>query len=137
MARLLVIDDDDLLRAVLVKALVKGGHEVIDAADGLRGVQLSRVNAIDLVVTDLIMPVQEGVETIVTLRQEQPDLPIIAMSGGLPNSGLYLNIAGRVGAQRVLAKPFKPADLLAAVDDVLSRRGPRKNEPPDTSSGGR
>jgi CheY-like chemotaxis protein len=136
MARILIIDDDDLLRGVLAQALIHGGHEVVQAADGQQGVELSRVNAVDLVITDLIMPVQEGVETIVTLRREKPNLPVIAMSGGLPHSQLYLEIAGKVGARRVLAKPFKPAELLSAVAEVLGSREAPQNGPPDEKSGG-
>jgi DNA-binding response OmpR family regulator len=120
MARILLVDDDDSLRSVLTKALTHAGHQVIQAPDGQQGVDLSRVTQVDLVITDLIMPVQEGVETIVTLRREQPKLPIIAMSGGVTNSQLYLDIAARIGAQRILAKPFTPAELLQAIDEVLA-----------------
>lgn len=120
MARILIIDDDDLLRGVLSKALVHGGHHVVQAADGRQGVDLARVTPVDIVITDLIMPVQEGVETIVTLRREMPALPIIAMSGGASHSGLYLEIAEKIGARRVLGKPFTPKQLLEAVDEVLA-----------------
>src|SRR4051812_5976819 len=119
MARILIIDDDELLRGVLTKALKHAGHTVVEAMDGQKGVELSRVTKLDLVITDLVMPVQEGVETITTIRKEQPKLPIIAMSGGLANSKLYLDIAGRIGAKRMLAKPFTPAELLAAINDIL------------------
>ena len=67
------------------------------------------------------MPVQEGFDTIMQLRACRRDLPIIAMSGGVPNSKLYLSIAGRIGAQRILAKPFTPAQLRAAIDEALAR----------------
>jgi DNA-binding response OmpR family regulator len=81
MATLLLIDDDDLLRRALIESLVKAGHKVIEASDGLQGCELARSLSVDLVITDLVMPVQEGVETIMTLRRERPRLPIIAMSG--------------------------------------------------------
>lgn len=123
MASILIIDDDHLLRGVLAKALTHANHTVIQAGDGLQGVEIARVAAIDLVITDIIMPVQEGVETIMTLRREKPKLPIIAMSGGVSNSPLYLDIAGRIGAKRVLAKPFTPAQLLETVDHVLAEEG--------------
>jgi DNA-binding response OmpR family regulator len=127
MALILIIDDDDLLRGVLAKALTHAGHSVVEAMDGQQGVEVSRVTNLDLVITDLVMPVQEGVETIVTLRKEQPRLPIIAMSGGVANSKLYLDIAGRIGAKRLLPKPFTPAELLAAINDILM--------PPDMPAG--
>jgi len=124
MARILIIDDDDALRSVLAKSLRHAGHEVVEATEGRQGMDLFRVTTLDLVVTDLIMPVQEGIETIVSLRREQPDLPIIAMSGGASNSKLYLDIAGKIGANRILAKPFRPAELLQAITDALERRSP-------------
>lgn len=126
MAQILLIDDDDLLRSVLAKALGHAGHTVIQAADGQQGVELARATSLDLVITDLIMPVQEGVETIMVLRRERPTLPVIAISGGLSNSKLYLEIAAKVGARRVLPKPFTPQELTAAIDEVLAEE-PRGN----------
>ena len=89
------------------------------ASDGRKGVEIARNNTIDMVVTDLVMPVQEGVETIITLHRERPKLPIIAMSGGLSNSKLYLEIAGKIGARRMLPKPFAPKTLVALIQEVL------------------
>jgi len=124
MASILLIDDDEMLRGVLAKALAHGGHSVIQAGDGRQGVELARVAPIDLVITDLIMPVQEGVETIMTLRRERPTLPVVAMSGGASNSKLYLDIAGKIGARRVLSKPFTPKQLLETIDEVLREQPP-------------
>lgn len=124
MARILLIDDDDLRRGVLAKVLVHAGHVVIQAGDGLQGVELAHATTVDLVITDLIMPVQEGVETIVKLRRERPDLPIIAISGGLTHSKLYLDIAAKIGAKRILAKPFTPQELLAAIGEVFDGKPP-------------
>lgn len=119
MAHILLIDDDELLRGVLAKALEHHGHSVTQAGDGRLGVELARATKFDVVITDLVMPVQEGVETILMLRREHARLPIIAISGGVSNSGLYLDIAARIGAQKVLAKPFMPQDLVRAIDQVL------------------
>lgn len=120
MAQILLIDDDDLLRGVVAKALAYAGHTVVQARDGQQGVELSRVTAADIVITDLVMPVQEGVETIVQLRREHPGLPIIAISGGVSNSDLYLEIAKKIGAKRVLPKPFTPQELIAVINEVLA-----------------
>jgi DNA-binding response OmpR family regulator len=120
MAQILLIDDDDMLRGVLAKALGHVGHTVIQAGDGQLGVELARAAALDLVITDLVMPVQEGVETILALRREHPALPIIAISGGLSNSQLYLEIAEKIGAKRILPKPFTPQELSAVIDEVLA-----------------
>ncbi len=124
MAQILLIDDDDVLRGILAKALGYAGHSVIQAADGQQGVELARAAEIDLVITDLIMPVQEGVETIVQLRRERPALPIIAISGGLTHSKTYLKIAEKIGAKRILAKPFTPQELLATVNEVIGDAPP-------------
>jgi DNA-binding response OmpR family regulator len=129
MAQILLIDDDDLLRGVLAKALGHAGHKVIQAIDGQQGVELARAASIDLVITDLLMPVQEGVETIITLRRERPNLPIIAMSGGVSNSTLYLEIAAKVGAKRILAKPFTPQELTVTIDEVLAEQKSARGNP--------
>lgn len=122
MASILIIDDDEPLRTMLAKSLSHSGHTVLEAADGAQGLDIFHAVRVDLVLTDLIMPVQEGVETILKLRQEAPDLPIIAMSGGVSNAQLYLDIASKIGAQRILAKPFSPRDLNAVIDEVLASR---------------
>lgn len=119
MARILLIDDDNLLRSVLAKTLGYAGHEVLQASNGQQGVDLFRAITVDLVITDLVMPVQEGVETIVQIRRENPLMPIIAISGGLTHSSLYLKMAEKIGARRVLGKPFMPQELIQAVAEVL------------------
>lgn len=130
MANILLIDDDEPLRGALRLALMNAGHSVVEASDGRQGVELARGMSVDIVITDLVMPVQEGVETILTLRRERPTLPIIAMSGGVTNSGLYLGIAGKIGASRMLPKPFTPRALIALVDQVLNE-GAQRNLLPD------
>jgi len=124
MARILLIDDDDSLRSVLAKALGHAGYEVLQAIDGRQGLDVFRAVDVDLVISDLIMPVQEGVETITQMRRERPEVPIIAISGGATNSKLYLQIAGKMGAERVLPKPFTPQELLQAIDEVRAAKKP-------------
>jgi DNA-binding response OmpR family regulator len=125
MATVLLIDDDDLLRGALIQSLVNAGHKVVEASDGLQGCELARSLPVDIVITDLVMPVQEGVETIMTLRRERPRLPIIAMSGGVTHSKLYLDIAGKIGAKRMLPKPFLPKALIALIEQVLNEEAQR------------
>lgn len=119
MARLLLIDDDEALRGVLAKSLHYAGHQVLQAGDGQQGLDLVETVAVDLVITDLIMPVQEGVETIVRLRRSHAHVPIIAISGGSTNAPLYLEIANKIGAKRILPKPFTPQELVEMIDAVL------------------
>jgi CheY-like chemotaxis protein len=120
MAHLLVIEDDDLLREIIAVTLRHAGHSVAEAVEGRQGCELFHAQPADLVLTDLIMPGQEGIETIMQLRQTQPDLPIIAMSGGATHARFYLEIAAKLGARRILAKPFTAEDLLRSVHDLLA-----------------
>ena len=121
MARILVIDDDAEMRTVLRQTLNSAGHEVILAADGKQGLAECGVKAIDLVITDLVMPNQEGMETIMQLRRDFAKISIIAMSGVSDMRNL-LWIAERLGAAKAIQKPFKPAEFLAAVTEVLEVR---------------
>lgn len=120
MARILVIDDDAEMRAVLGQTLKSAGHEVVLAADGKRGLAECGTKPIDLVVTDLVMPQQEGIETIMQLRRDYPKIAIIAMSG-MSGARNLLWIAQRIGAAKTLQKPFQPEELLAAVTEVVGR----------------
>ena len=134
MATILLIDDDELLRGALIQSLLNAGHKVVEASDGLQGCELARSLSVDLVITDLVMPVQEGVETIMTLRRERPRLPIIAMSGGVTNSKLYLEIAGKIGAKRMLPKPFLPKAMLALIDEVIAEEAAERDRPAERTT---
>ena len=124
-AKILIIDDDPGMRRTISRILASAGHEVIEAPDGLEGVDLFRRNHPDIVVTDIIMPNKEGIETIRDLRQEQPSTLILAISGGTTNPAGsrvpldYLSLAKALGADGVLAKPFRAADLLQEIDNLL------------------
>ena len=119
MPRILVIDDDQPLRETLARVLAGAGYETDQAADGNAGLAACARHRPDLVITDIIMPDREGIETILELRRRSPDLPVIAMSGGSVGHRDYLTAATQLGAVRGLAKPFLPQDLLDAVRDVL------------------
>jgi len=120
MARILIIDDDIIIRRMLRLMLTKAGFDVLGAADGKEGIELFRKNDVDLVITDLIMPEKEGIEMIMELKTDFPDVKIIAMSGGaqMGPEG-YLQLADALGAQRTLKKPIAREDLLAAIDGIL------------------
>ena len=120
MASILVIDDNlDLARAV-VKRLERSGHSAVMAVDGNAGLALFRSQRIDLILTDILMPEKEGLETIRELRKESPDVPIIAMSGGGYATGTdYLRLAMKFGANASLQKPFEQHELVALVTELL------------------
>jgi DNA-binding NtrC family response regulator len=118
MARILVIDDDPDMRVMVEQTLKSGGHEVILAADGRQGVEQYRACLADVVITDLYMPNQEGLETIRELRSGFANVGIIAMSGW-PTAPTMLPIAQKLGAVKILQKPFLAEELIAAVDRAL------------------
>jgi len=121
MASILLIEDDEDIRPLINTMLVRSGHTVRQAANGLEGVRLYREAPADLVLTDVVMPEQEGLATILELRRMNPAVKIIAMSGGFAyDPKLYLHMAERFGADRVLRKPFQFAELKQTVDSLLA-----------------
>ena len=116
MTRILLIEDDSNLRTLLAEVLTRGGYEVIEACNGEEAVRLFRKAPADLVVTDVLMPEKDGFETLMELRAEKPAPKILAMSGGGElSAAIYLRMAGRLGVDCVLAKPFATAEFLGAV----------------------
>ena len=120
MASILIIEDDDQFRAMLLEMLKLAGYEVEEASNGKEGIKLYIENPKDLVVTDIIMPEQEGIETIIELRRSFPDVKIIAISGGGRITAKdHLQIAKDLGAIQTLPKPFGREKLLKAIREVL------------------
>jgi DNA-binding response OmpR family regulator len=120
MARILLIDDDDLVRRTLSYLLVRHGHTVIEASNGKDGLDLFKVSNADLVITDIVMPGKEGTEVLIELRKKTPPVKVIAISGGgRQGTADYLNVARHLGASKVLAKPFSGDELLSAISDLL------------------
>lgn len=120
MVKILVIEDDNSFRSVLVQMLEKAGYEVRNAEDGNRALSICDSFTPDLVLTDIIMPDKEGLETIQELIIKLPHIKIIAMSGGGrfgPDS--YLPLAKKLGAKKTLQKPFMRDELMSAIKDVL------------------
>jgi two-component system, chemotaxis family, chemotaxis protein CheY len=118
MARILLIDDEKMVRETFRAILEAAGHVVDEAADGQEGIDQFRKQRADLIITDIFMPEQEGIGTILEIRRFDRDLPIIAVSGG-GNAELSLSSATKLGATTALHKPVRRDDLLAAVDKCL------------------
>lgn len=117
--KILVIDDDDMVRDSLALLLRDQGYDVFTASDGYRGMAVFASARPDMVVTDILMPDQEGIETIRRIRSERPDIKIIAMSGGGRIIDIdVLDMARKLGADDVLAKPFDPEQLLRRISDL-------------------
>lgn len=121
MSRILIIDDDTQIRTMLRLMLEHEGYEIDDAPNGKAGIDRHRETPADLIITDLIMPEKEGMQTIRELKQEFPEVKIIAMSGGCrlgPHE--YLPLAAKLGALRVFRKPFGRTDLLQAIRELIA-----------------
>jgi YesN/AraC family two-component response regulator len=121
MARILIIDDDNQFRVMLRIMLENAGYKDIEEAEnGYIGMKLIRKNHFDLVITDIVMPDKEGIETIMELRRDFPAIKIIAISGGGEiGPETYLEMAGHLGAGRTLEKPFQQSELVDAVRGLL------------------
>lgn len=121
MARITLVDDDEQVRAVLGLALRESGHDVLEARDGRDALKLLRAGPADLLITDIFLPERDGIELIMTMRREQPELKIIAMSGG----GVFrqvepLQTAEALGAFATLEKPVNVNWLLGVVEKALA-----------------
>jgi signal transduction histidine kinase/CheY-like chemotaxis protein len=120
--RILVIDDDEQMRALLKQAMQWAGFEVTTAENGRKGQQAFEERPTDLIITDLIMPEQEGLETIRVIKKNHPTVKIIAISGGgRIGPEAYLPAAMELGADRVFSKPFDIKELVANVQDLLNK----------------
>jgi CheY-like chemotaxis protein len=129
MAKILVIDDEPSILLMIKKMLEKAGHVVDMALNGKEGMQIFENNKADLLITDIIMPEKEGLETIVEMKKKYPDLKIIAISGGgrISADG-YLPGAKLLGANMVFQKPLVQKEFLEAVasllDDQIEKKFP-------------
>ena len=122
MARILVIEDEDGLRRILVRALEAAGHTVLGAGEGKEALLLHERFAAELVVTDLFMPEMNGMEVLLALREKSPGLKVIAISGGgkFFHPAEALENAHVLGAHAGLDKPFELWRLLDTVEDALA-----------------
>ncbi len=120
MARILVIDDDAAVRRAVRRMLERAGHEVLEVGDGEAGIRLHRATPANLILTDIYMPGQDGLTTIRQLRQEWPEVKIVAVSGGSRAGPTDLSEQAKLlGANATLSKPFEMLDLIAVVRALL------------------
>jgi CheY-like chemotaxis protein len=118
--RILIIDDEPTAIDLLRKILEMDGYEVVSARNGQEGVEMFQQHPCDLVITDMVMPVKDGLQTILDLRSQVPNLPIIAISGGgTISKERYLAVAGYLNRVITIAKPFAIEDITEAVENLL------------------
>jgi hypothetical protein len=122
MPRVLVADDEPGVRSFVRAALESAGYHVSEAANGKHVMEHVRTQPVDLVISDLVMPEQEGIETVQALRRELPEIRIIAMSGAF--NGQFFGVVKLLGADEVLSKPFTAEMLLEKVEKLLALRSP-------------
>lgn len=121
MPNILIVDDDDDVRRTLRRVLERDGHAVADCANGQAALSAVKLARPDLVITDVYMPEMDGIEFLTRLREEDPDLPVLAVSGGsLASADFVLEDASQLGANAVLAKPYDLNEMRAAVRDLLA-----------------
>ena len=134
MPRILVVDDDEQIRFMLRIILDRAGYDVQVAPDGKEALAHLAAHPTDLVILDIIMPGKEGIQTIIELRRDFPDLKIIAISGGgYISAQKYLVSAVEFGADLTLAKPISRVDMLQAVRDLIGEGILEENSPGDGS----
>jgi CheY-like chemotaxis protein len=122
MSRILIVEDTPLMRESLVDVLTAVGHDVVTADNGARAVDVIEAGQVfDLIITDIIMPEMDGIQTILEIQTMQPDAKIIAISGGSARLEKVqgLETAHRLGAFATLEKPFEVDTLLTAVEAAL------------------
>jgi len=122
-----VIDDDESVRQTVSRILTSAGYAVVNAADGAKGLEAVEQSSPAMIITDIVMPNREGIETILEAKKRFPGIPIIAISGG-GRSGpqSFLDLARKLGADDCLAKPFRPNELLDKVAALLGSRSEAK-----------
>ncbi len=125
--RILVIDDEDMIRCLIRTILTDAGHEVVGAADGREGIRHISRERFDLIICDILMPEKEGNETIFEIRKLQSLTPILAISGGGRTQNLKpLELSRNLGANMILPKPFEPQELIGAVELITTHAKGRR-----------
>lgn len=120
MAGILIVEDDSELREMLALSLTRRKYTVIEAVNGKDAIVRFKPSITDLVVTDLIMPEEDGLKVIMKLRELKPALKVIAISGGgKAGPGSYLNLARALGADAVYSKPFSINELVARIEEMI------------------
>ena len=120
---ILIVEDEELVRGMLRDKIEHEGYHVLEAEDGRAGQIMLEDEVIHLVITDLVMPRKDGLELLMEMRTNWPDIPLIAITA--PSNQLYLEVAGRLGATRTFEKPLDLDALLRAIEDLI---GPADNE---------
>ncbi len=127
--KILVIEDDGLTRLMLCEILRSKKYTALEAPNGVLGLKMFVEQSPDVIITDILMPEKEGLETILEIRAMDAKIPIIAMSGGGTAENInFLEMAGKLGATRTISKPFRPDDILSLMLNLEVEAGYRLND---------
>ncbi len=116
MAKILIVDDNVMMRKLIRNLFRDENFEIEEASNGIEGLEIAEQNSFDLIITDIIMPKMEGLELIMNLRKNFPEIKIVAISGGKP---YYLYMAKKLGIQGVFTKPLNREMFLKAVKRII------------------
>jgi len=121
MAGILIVEDDKDLREMLKISLLMRKYTVLEASDGKEALLKFRPGVTDMVITDLIMPDEDGLKVIMKIKEIKPSIKIIAISGGgKAGPGNYLNLAKALGADEIFPKPFSINEMIKKIDELLN-----------------
>ncbi len=123
---ILIVDDEDAVRQVIRRKLEQCGYDICEAADGAEAINALRTIPFDLVITDVIMPEKDGIQTLDFIRKECPTTPVIVMSA--PSNQLYLESALGLGASRAFSKPILLEELAGAVKQLLAESESKQDQ---------
>jgi DNA-binding response OmpR family regulator len=122
-ARILLVEDDNYLRNMFAQFLAQAGYEVVEPANGRVAMEKMAEKSADMIITNMVLPEMDGVEIIMAIRRRYPGVKIVALAETTLNPAEnFLKIARMLGAQRTLAKPLAPEQLLHAVQDLLASK---------------
>ncbi len=117
---ILLIDDDQQFRDYMYDMLIDQNYHVLLAENGEAGLTQYSSNKPDIIITDIVMPEKEGIEVVLTIRDKDPEIPIVAISGGnFGNAASYLKMVSKLGVNATLGKPFSKDEILEVLDDLL------------------
>jgi len=122
MAGILIVEDDNDLREMLKVSLMRRKYTVLEASNGKEALAKFKPSLIDLVITDIIMPDEDGLKVIMKFREIKPSMKIIAISGGgKAGPANYLSMARALGADEIFPKPFSVNSLIVKIDEILEK----------------
>lgn len=120
MTGIMIVEDENEVREMLKDALSRRKYTVIEASNGLEAMSRFKPSVVDLVITDILMPEEDGLKVIMQLKEKKPGIKIIAISGGGKiGPAIYLNIARTLGADEVISKPFSLQNLITKIEGLL------------------